>query len=109
MNKRLARSYRFWIPVLTGGVVLWLLLAARGRAPAPPALGMEALSQRRLELPPPPRRIGTYELSGRVLAPDGRPVSWFVDGVFLGTVRADKPIWWQPKPGQHRKALAQTF
>ena len=74
MNKRLARRYRFWFPVLTGGIVLWLLLAARGRAPAPAALAMDALSLRRLELPPPPRRIGTHELSGRVLAPDGRPV-----------------------------------
>ncbi len=38
-------------------------------------------------------------------APDGRPVSWFVDGVFLGTVRADEPIWWQPKQGEHRLLL----
>ncbi len=38
-------------------------------------------------------------------APDGRPVSWFVDGVFLGTVRADQPIWWQPKRGEHRLLL----
>lgn len=38
-------------------------------------------------------------------APDGRSVSWFVDGVFLGKVRADQKLWWKPSPGKHRIVL----
>lgn len=28
-------------------------------------------------------------------------LSWFVDGRFLGTVRADEHLWWTPQPGRH--------
>ena len=28
-------------------------------------------------------------------------LSWFVDGRFLGTVPADRPLWWSPAPGRH--------
>ncbi len=28
-------------------------------------------------------------------------VSWFVDGVYLGTVTAEERVWWTPSPGRH--------
>ncbi len=34
-------------------------------------------------------------------APDAS-LSWFVDGEFVGTVRADERLWWKPKPGVHQ-------
>ncbi len=30
-----------------------------------------------------------------------RQLSWFMDGRFLGTVSADRPVWWPPSPGRH--------
>lgn len=29
-------------------------------------------------------------------------LSWFLDGEFLGTVRADERLWWKPKVGTHQ-------
>jgi penicillin-binding protein 1C len=29
-------------------------------------------------------------------------LSWFIDGVFLGTVGADERLWWRPTPGRHQ-------
>jgi penicillin-binding protein 1C len=28
-------------------------------------------------------------------------LTWFVDGVFLATARADERVWWAPKAGTH--------
>jgi len=28
-------------------------------------------------------------------------LSWFVDGLFLGSARADERLWWRPLPGAH--------
>jgi penicillin-binding protein 1C len=30
-----------------------------------------------------------------------RVLTWFVDGVFLATARADERVWWAPKAGTH--------
>lgn len=32
----------------------------------------------------------------------GGTVSWFVDGEYLGSVRAEERLWWEPAPGRHR-------
>jgi penicillin-binding protein 1C len=31
----------------------------------------------------------------------GRELSWFVDGEFLGTIKAEERLWWIPVPGVH--------
>jgi penicillin-binding protein 1C len=33
-------------------------------------------------------------------APEVR-LSWFVDGVWLGSAGADETLWWTPSPGAH--------
>ncbi|MFT7519581.1 MAG: penicillin-binding protein 1C [Kiritimatiellia bacterium] len=32
---------------------------------------------------------------------NSRTLSWFVDGVFLGTHPAEKRVWWEPSAGEH--------
>lgn len=39
-------------------------------------------------------------LSAEVDRPDAR-LSWFVDGLFLGTGEAEDRMWWVPTPGEH--------
>lgn len=39
-------------------------------------------------------------------AAGGRDLSWFVDGEYLGTVRAEERIWWVPRPGAHEIVVA---
>lgn len=38
----------------------------------------------------------------------GDELSWFVDGRFIGTVRAGKRVWWTPKVGLHHVVVTDS-
>ncbi len=92
----------------------WLTLGHR-RLPSPPSLAADcqAAGQRRAPsiLSPPagqtlvllpglPTSRQEVPLQAESTTP-GTRLSWFVDGVFLGTAPADERLWWEPVPGRH--------
>jgi penicillin-binding protein 1C len=90
------------------------LLRDRERAlPAPPELHPECLRGGARKAPailsPPAGQVAllvagvppdAQEIPLEAEGDEGR-LSWFVDGEFVGTARADERVWWRPRPGRH--------
>ena len=85
---------------------------ANGELPSPPSLATGCRSAPRGEAPRivhPPRGQTLVLLPGvptdrqeiplEADAPAAARLSWFVDGEYLGTVRPDERLWWEPGPG----------
>ncbi|MFU8805122.1 MAG: penicillin-binding protein 1C, partial [Bradymonadaceae bacterium] len=110
-----AQSFLIWPP----SVVRWLSdqqrragrlpLYAPGCAPIPGANPPRITSPARGQalillagLPPDRQRIPLRAEASLV----DFPLSWFVDGAFIGHVDTDTPLFWQPTPGRHRIAVS---
>ena len=109
-RRREIRSYLTY----PAAVRRWLTLGHR-RLPSPPSLAADcqAAGPRRAPsiLSPPagqtlvllpglPTSRQEVPLQAESTTP-GTRLSWFVDGVFLGTAPADERLWWEPAPGRH--------
>ncbi|HVO30567.1 MAG TPA: penicillin-binding protein 1C, partial [bacterium] len=71
----------------------------------PPVILSPSRGQVALILPGVPVEQQQLALEAESVVPGGQ-VSWFVDGRFLGTARADERLWWVPQPGTHELAVA---
>jgi penicillin-binding protein 1C len=70
----------------------------RGGARRPPLIVSPQAGQVALLVPgvPPDRQEIPLEAEA-----DVGTLSWFVDGEFIGTARADERVWWRPRIGRH--------
>jgi len=89
-----------------------------GRIEQPPATHPDCASERSVQIAAPPRitwppphhaivllrmmpaREQQVPLEADVQG-GGAELHWFVDGEFLGSKSADRPVWWTPSPGEH--------
>ncbi len=65
-----------------------------------PRIVSPTASQTAFLLPGIPADRQEIPLEAETKHPGGR-LHWFVDGRFLGTIRADERLWWTPEPGDH--------
>lgn len=77
----------------------------RGGARKPPAIVYPASGHVAMLLAGVPAEQQEIPLEAESSAP-GAKLSWFVDGEFLGTVKADERIWWMPTLGIHEIVVA---
>jgi penicillin-binding protein 1C len=70
----------------------------RGGARRPPSIVSPQAGQVALLAPGVPLERQEIPLEAEA---DVGKLSWFVDGEFVGTVRADERVWWRPRVGKH--------
>jgi penicillin-binding protein 1C len=70
----------------------------RGGARRPPTIVSPQAGQVALLVPGVPLDRQEIPLEAEA---DVGALSWFVDGVFVGTARADERLWWRPQAGRH--------
>jgi penicillin-binding protein 1C len=67
----------------------------------PPVILSPALGQLAMLLPGVPPEDQEIPLEAETHAVNAK-LSWFLDGEYLGTVRADERLWWKPRVGTHQ-------